>query len=76
MTILKAISTVVSHEDMSLCKSLASFPATDEPEIMKINEESDDEEEISDREMAHSYKVMYEKLVGSVCNTLSPNCIK
>ena len=66
MTIPKVISTIVSHEDTSLCKSNASLPSTDEPEIETIKEESDDEEEISDGEIGHSYKVMYEKLVGTI----------
>ena len=66
MTIPKAISTIVFDEDTSLCKSIASLPSTDEPEIETIKEESDEEEEISNGEMAHSNEVMYEKLVGTV----------
>ena len=31
-----------------------------------IEVESDDDEEISDEEMTHSYKIMYEKLVETI----------
>ena len=40
--------------------------SVDESETKIIKEESDEEEENFDEEMAHSYKVMYEKLVGAV----------
>ena len=38
----------------------------DEPNDEATKEESGEEEEISNEEIPHSYKVMYEKLVGSV----------
>ena len=66
MTILKAICTIVFLADTSLSKSLASLSSIDEPKMKAIKEESDDVEEISDEEMAHSYKVMYKSLVGII----------
>ena len=54
MAIPKAISATISLVDTLLCKSLVSLPSTNEPEINAIKEESDDEEEIPDEEMAHS----------------------
>ena len=66
MEIPKAISATVSSVDTLLYKSHVSMSSTDELEIKTIKEESDDEEEIFDDEMAHSYKVMYKKPVGVV----------
>ena len=58
MAVLKVISAIVSPVDASSCKSLASLSSINKLETKTIKEESYDEEEISNEEMAHSYKVM------------------
>ena len=52
--------------DPSTYESSASMTTLGPSNVATIDVKSDDVEEISDQEMIHSYKIMYEKLVETV----------
>ena len=54
----KAVSTTVSLVDSSSYKSFVSLSTVSESDAETTNEVIGDEEEISNEEMTHSYKVM------------------
>ena len=64
------ISTSGPPVDLSTYESLASIIALAPSDVatydVTTDVESGNDEEISDKEMAHSYKIMYEKLVETI----------
>ena len=52
--------------DPSTYESPASMTALSPSDVITTDVESGDDEEISNKEMAHSYKIMYEKLVETM----------
>ena len=52
--------------DPLTCESPALLTKLGPSDVAKTDVESDNDKDVSDEEMAHSYKIMYEKLVETI----------